>query len=188
VASSKANVKLFKAVAIVSVSTKSKPLAESALLPPSFQSAQHSRTGKEQKMKRINLKHYYPYYTSDCFVEVPDDIAAQMHTYKNQEAAYRLRTYRYKAYFSLDRDDGIENDILLLTPSAEELTERHFRQERLLRAIRQLPEMQARRIYSLFFLGISKHRIAQIEGVNESNVRKSIDRGLVRLKKILEEF
>lgn len=99
-------------------------------------------------MKRINLRHYYPYYTSDCFVEVPDDIAAQMHTFKNQEAAYRLRTYRYKAYFSLDQNDGIENDILLLTPSTEELAERHFRQERLLRAIRQLPEMQARRILS----------------------------------------
>ena len=139
-------------------------------------------------MKRINLKHYYPFYTSDCFVEVPDHIAAQMHTFRNQEAAYRLRTYRYKAYFSLDRDDGIENDILLLAPSAEELAERHFRQERLLHAIRQLPEIQARRIYSLYFLGISKHRIAQIEGVNESNVRKSIARGLVRLKKILDDF
>jgi RNA polymerase sigma-70 factor (ECF subfamily) len=139
-------------------------------------------------MKRINLRHYYPYYTSDCFVEVSDDIAAQLHTFKNQEAASRLRTYRYKAYFSLDRDDGIENDILLLTPSAEELAERRFRQERLLHAIRQLPGIQARRVYSLYFLGISKHRIAQIEGVNESNVRKSIARGLVRLKKILEDF
>lgn len=139
-------------------------------------------------MKRINLRHYYPFYTSDCFVEVPDDIAAQMHTFKNQEAAYRLRTYRYKAYFSLDRDDGIENDILLLTPSAEELAERHFRQERLLHAIRELPETQARRVYSYYFLGISKHRIAQIEGVNESNVRKSIARGLARLKKYWRIF
>ena len=139
-------------------------------------------------MKRINLRHYYPFYTSDCFVEVPDDIAAQMHTFKNQEAAYRLRTYRYKAYFSLDRDDGIENDILLLTPSAEELVERHFQQERLLRAIRELPEIQARRVYSLYFLGISKHRIAQIESVNESSVRKSITHGLARLKKISVDF
>lgn len=139
-------------------------------------------------MKRINLKHYYPCYTSDCFVEVPDHIAAQMHIFKNQEAAYRLRTYRYKAYFSLDRDDGIENDILLLTPSAEDLAERHFQQERLLRAIRELPEIQARRIYSLYFLGISKRRIAQNEDVNESSVRKSITHGLVRLKKILENF
>ena len=139
-------------------------------------------------MKRINLRHYYPYYTSDCFVEVPDDIAAQMHTFRNQEAAYRLRTYRYKAYFSLDRNDDIENDILLLAPSTEKLVEHRFRQERLLRAIRQLPEIQARRIYLLYFLGISKHRIAQIEGVNESNVRKSIALGLIRLKKILEDF
>ncbi len=139
-------------------------------------------------MKRINLRHYYPYYTSDCFVEVPDHIAAQMHTFKNQEAAYRLRTYRYKAYFSLDRDDGIENDILLLAPSAEELVEHRLRQERLLCAIKKLPEIQARRIYSLYFLGISKHRIAQIEGVNENNVRKSIVRGLIRLKKMLENF
>lgn len=161
---------------------------ESALLRSPFQSAQHSRTGKEQKIKRINLKHCYPYYTSDCFVEVPDHIASQMHTFKNQEAAYRLRTYWYKAYFSLDRDDGIENDILLLTPSAEDLAEHHFQQEWLLSAIRELPEVQGRRIYSFYFLGMRKHKIAQIEGVNESNVRKSIARGLVRLKKILENF
>lgn len=26
-------------------------------------------------MKKINLRKYYPHYTNDCFVEVPDEIA-----------------------------------------------------------------------------------------------------------------
>lgn len=42
-------------------------------------------------MKTINLRDYYSFYTSDCFIEVPDEVA------------YHLRTYRHKAYYFLDR-------------------------------------------------------------------------------------
>ena len=54
-------------------------------------------------MKKINLRDYYPYYTQDMIVEVPDEVADILREYKLAEAAYFLRTYRHKAYYSLDR-------------------------------------------------------------------------------------
>lgn len=50
-------------------------------------------------MKKINLRDYYPFYTTDTIVEVPDEVADLLHEYKLNEAAYILRTYRHKAYF-----------------------------------------------------------------------------------------
>ena len=60
-------------------------------------------------MKVINLRDTYPHYTQDCFVEVTDEVANLFSEFDHKEAAYRLRTYRHKAYYSLDRNDGIEH-------------------------------------------------------------------------------
>ena len=54
-------------------------------------------------MSTINLRDYYPFYTADCFIEVPDEVADVLAALERAEVALRLRTYRHKAYFSLDR-------------------------------------------------------------------------------------
>ena len=64
-------------------------------------------------MKKINLRDYYPYYTQDMIVEVPDEVADILREYKLAEAAYFLRTYRHKAYFSLDYDINVEHEAML---------------------------------------------------------------------------
>lgn len=64
-------------------------------------------------MKEINLRDYYPFYTTDTIVEVPDEVADLLHEYRLNEAAYILRTYRHKAYFSLDYDANVERDALV---------------------------------------------------------------------------
>ena len=64
-------------------------------------------------MKKINLRDYYPYYTQDMIVEVPDEVADILREYKLAEAAYFLRTYRHKAYFSLDYDINVEHEAIL---------------------------------------------------------------------------
>ena len=58
-------------------------------------------------MAIINLRDYYPFYTSDYFMEVPEDVVEMFKEFDRKEAAYRLRTYRHKAYYSLDRNDGM---------------------------------------------------------------------------------
>ena len=67
-------------------------------------------------MKTINLREQYPdFYSTDTYVEVPDEVATFMQEYDRKESAYRRRTYYHKAFYSLDRGDGIEYDALFLS-------------------------------------------------------------------------
>ncbi len=139
-------------------------------------------------MKKINLREHYPYYKSDCNIEVPDEVAMLLHDFELREAAYRLRAYRYKAYYSLDRGDGIERNILFVALSPCEIYERKILYEELNTAITSLPEKQARRIYAYYFLNMSKTAIAKAEGISESAVRDCIKRGLRSMKKYMNKF
>lgn len=42
-------------------------------------------------MIKINLRHYYPHYSSDVFIEVPDDIAIELHLFESEDASFRMR-------------------------------------------------------------------------------------------------
>ena len=72
-------------------------------------------------MKEINLRDYYPFYTKDTVVEVPDEVADLLREYKLSEAAHFLRTYRHKAYFSLDYDKNVERDALVIMLAPEDV-------------------------------------------------------------------
>ena len=138
-------------------------------------------------MKVINLRDIYPHYTQDCFVEVTDEVADLFSEFDHKEAAYRLRTYRHKAYYSLDRNDGIEHEALFVALSPHELYERKVTMQELHAAISRLPNKQANRIYAHFILGMTKKDIARAEGVHEKVVRVAIERGLRSLEKILKK-
>lgn len=138
-------------------------------------------------MVKINLREYYPdFYTTDCIIEVPDEVAALMNSYERAEAAYYLRRYRHKAYYSLDRGDGIEKDILFVSLSPGEIYERKVTTEQLHAAIASLTDKQAKRIYAHYILGISQADIARVEGVDARNVRKSIRKGLRNMEIFLK--
>ena len=47
-------------------------------------------------------------------MEVSDEVAEMFKEFDRKEAAYRLRTYRHKAYYSLDRDDGLEHEAVFV--------------------------------------------------------------------------
>ena len=68
------------------------------------------------------------------------------------EAAYDRRMYRYKAYYSLDCDNGIENAILMKPQTPEMLLEEKQLREQLYAAVMALPEKQAKRIYARYYL------------------------------------
>ena len=99
------------------------------------------------------------------------------------EAAYDRRMYRYKAYYSLDCDNGIENAILLKPQTPEMILEEEQLREKLYAAVMTLPEKQAKRIYARYYLGMRVSEIASAEGVDPSRVRDSIRRGLKQLTK-----
>lgn len=138
-------------------------------------------------MKEINLRDYYPYYTSDVIVAVPDEVAELLRKFTLMDEAYRIRTYRHKAFYSLDLNDGIEYEALLIQPSPFEVLEKQRMKELIYKGLAALPEKQRQRIYAHYFLGMSKAAIARAEGSNVSSVKKGIRRGLRGLEKFFEK-
>ena len=122
-------------------------------------------------MKKINLRDYYPYYTQDMIVEVPDEVALLL-----------------REYMLLDRDEGIEREILQKPLNPAEIWEQRQMTELIYKGLSKLPVKQRQRIYAHFFLGMSKTDIARAEGTDASSVRKSINRGLHQLKKYFEKI
>ena len=139
-------------------------------------------------MKEINLREYYPFYNMDVYLEVSDEIAGQLDRFKLDEEAHRVRVLRAKAYFSLDRGDGIEKDALQKPPQPLELILKAEQVAHLDAALRALSDCQCRRLLAFYLDGQSKSQIAREEGVSENSVRDSIQGGLMRLKKSLKNF
>lgn len=139
-------------------------------------------------MTRINLRDFYPFYDSDCFIDVPDEFAGLLQQWKRDDKSYMRKLYRHKAHFSLDYGDDIEFRALFVSCSPEERYERILTRERLWAAIEALPAKQGNRIYAHFFLGMSKVEIAKAEGVAPSTVRDSISNGLKNMEIYLKKY
>lgn len=129
----------------------------------------------------INLQDFYPYYTCDALVEVSDEIGAVLLESKREEKNYWNRLGYHKAYYSLDRGDGIEYDTVEKPMTPEEALIHKAVMAELYAAFASLPDKQAKRLYAFFFLGMSKTEIAKAEGVNKSQVTRSIGAALEKL-------
>ena len=135
----------------------------------------------------INLRDFYPWYTQDEFIEVSDEVAAELLVDKRYEKASERQMYRYKAHYTLDADNGIEaSAIIHSTDDPAVVLEMKERFCSLCRALNSLPEIQGRRVEAHYLLGMSRKEIAAAEGVSESSVNESIDRGLRAMKKYLQ--
>lgn len=138
-------------------------------------------------MKKINLRDLYPdVYKTDVFVDVADEVLAAIRGHQQDDAAYERRKFRHKAHYSLNREDGIENDALTRPLTPEEILEQKQLREEVYAALMQLPTIQARRIYARFYLDMTAAEIAQIEGTDRRRVWDSIHRGLKKLACLLD--
>ena len=149
----------------------------------------HSLTARESKwryiMKKINLRELYPnVYTTDFFVDVTEEVMETIRAAERAETAYERKMYRYKAQYSLDCENGIENAVLLKPQTPEEVMEDKQLRDQLYAAVMTLPDKQAKRIYARFYLGMTPIEIAKAEKVDVSRVRDSIRRGLKNLSKL----
>ena len=138
-------------------------------------------------MTTINLKDYYPWYLTNEYIEVPDEVAAELRADKLYELSYQRRVIRNKAQYSLDCDDGIEYSACLSEPTPQELLERMERFCDLWNALNTLPETQGRRVDACVILGKTYSEVAEAEGVDESAVRRAVERGLENMKKYLKK-
>ena len=138
-------------------------------------------------MTTINLKDFYSWHTHDEYIEVSDEVAAELRASKLAEAAYAERVRYNKAYYSLDCDDGIEYSACVHEPSPQELVERMERFYHLWNALNSLLEIQGRRVDAHLILGKTYREIAREEGTDKSVVRRSVLRGLETMKKYLRK-
>lgn len=139
-------------------------------------------------MTTINLKDFFYWYRTDEFVEVTDEVAEELRADKRYEVTYHRRMKRNKANFSLDAEDGIENTACVFEPSPEECLALMEQYQRLCCALNHLPEMQGRRIYKCYLLGMSQTAIAVEENVTVNVVSCAIRRGLKAMKKTWRNF
>ena len=121
-------------------------------------------------MTTINLREFFYWYKVDEFISVTEEVATELRADKSYEVNHWRRMKRNKANYSLDAGDGIEHEICEHEPSPEEFM--------------AIIEMQGRRVDAYYLLGMSYQEIARIEGVSEDAVRKAIERGLERMRKI----
>ena len=137
-------------------------------------------------MTIINLKDFFYWHLTDEYIEVSDEIAAELRSDKRYESTQYQRRKRNKANYSLDVGDGIENSACFSEPSPQELLERQEAYEILCHALNSLPEIQGRRIDAHIILRKKLREIAEIEGVDPSAVGQAIQRGLRSMKKYLQ--
>lgn len=143
-------------------------------------------------MAIINLrKYYYPTYKKDTFIEVSDEVAEALLLMLRAENNYESKPHYHKAYFSLDCEDGIENDAIgWAQPSPEDYMielEEQLAHELLLLHLQEsfaiLTPIQARRLHARYLLGMRVKDIAAMEGVSRPQVSDSIRGALKRLHK-----
>lgn len=137
----------------------------------------------------LNLKMLYPTeYARDYYVTVSDEVAEVLTQSVRDEEAYRRRTYRHRAQYSLESRGG-DYDVLIveqaLTPV--DILEQKYEYEILYHALDRLPSVQSTRIYAKYIWGLTNVQIARAEGVTEGAVRSSIQLGLKNLNKILKD-
>ena len=138
-------------------------------------------------MTTINLKDFYAWYTHDEYIEVSDEVAAELKADKLYEAAHQRRTTRNKAQYSLDCDDGIEYSACLHEPTPQELLDRMELFCHLCAALNSLPETQGRRVDACVILGKSYREVAMAEGVSKTSVQESVQSGLAAMRKYLKK-
>ena len=139
-------------------------------------------------MTTINLRELYPWYTEDTFIEVSDEVAAFLEEDKRLQINYAQYIRDNKAFYSLDAGDGIEAEALNLPEQPDEALERMELERLLKEALAQITETQRSRLLASVLNDESNQRNAALESVDESAVRRSIQRGLAALKKLLNKF
>ena len=139
-------------------------------------------------MKKINIKDYYDHIDIDTYIDIPDEVFNIFEECRKAEQSYQSKVYYHKAYYSLDRGDGIEHSALFVALSPDEIYERKLTSEQLHAAIAKLPEKQAKRIYAHYFLGMSKTAIAKTEGVSKATIGQSIKGALKSIEHFLKKY
>jgi RNA polymerase sigma-70 factor (ECF subfamily) len=137
---------------------------------------------------KVNLKDIYPFVNNNQIIEIDEAVYDVFKEYERQEKNYREKVRRNRAFYSLDRNDGIENSVVIYVRTPQEEFEIEELTRTLMKGINKLPVKQARRIYMFYFMDMSMRQIAKIEGVHRSRISASILLGLKNMRKSIEKY
>lgn len=138
-------------------------------------------------MKILNLNDIYDFLSGKELkneIDVPDEVFEIFEIFRKAESAYQSKSKYHNAYYSLDRNDGIELLAIQKVKTPEEILIEKETQEQLLHSVFSLADKQAQRVYAYFYLDMSVTEIAKVENVDRSSVSESIYRGINNLKKM----
>ena len=103
-------------------------------------------------MAKINMRDYYPFYEQDEYVEVSDELAAEMAQWERTERSQKRKKYRYRANYSLDWGKGIGQYVVFRSAAPDEYYEKVITHEQLRTALATLSPKQRQRIYAHYVL------------------------------------
>ena len=118
---------------------------------------------------------------------MPDYVLEAIREMERREASRVRKLKRHHALYTESLDALGEVAADPHSRSAEELLETEEGRSEVLRALRQISRVQARRIYAVFFLGISKADVARAEKVSRAAVTININLGLKKISEILKK-
>ncbi len=146
-------------------------------------------------MKIINMrKYYYPLYTKDTYIEVPDEVADAIVEGQREGRREDSRKHYYGVY-SLDSSVGIENyakfhvpspeDLLIQAEdSAAEVAAEKLMLDHLEYALSCLTPNQARRLHARFMQKKKFREIGADEGITGSAANRSVSSAITKLRQI----
>ena len=136
-------------------------------------------------MITINLKDFYPWYGTDEFIEVPEEVVWEMLADKRYEAAYTKKIKRHKVLSFSDYGDKTQEWCNQTAPDPQHMAEVRELLEQFLEILAALPEIQSRRIRAHIILDMTLSEIALQEEVSIATVQRAIQRGIKKIQKFL---
>lgn len=133
---------------------------------------------------RIRIREFYKNYEGDneyVYVSLPV-YEAITRTFPNESNNAYMRDSRYRAYENYE--EGSTEELLMeKCEPLEDLIIRRYELEILHKAMQTLTPPQKERLLLYFYWGLSTREIAEITGVHQNAVWKSIQISIKKLKK-----
>ena len=121
------------------------------------------------------------------FVIMTSDQGEAFHEYDRNENKHDMRRMRHHDFWGYEEGTTEYCNSVFSTEEPEDAVIERIESELLIKAIDKLPEKQRRRCKLYFLLGMSEEEIAAFEGVSHQKVSVSLNKALVRLRKIIKK-
>lgn len=154
--------------------------------------AKHPKRKKDKQnpytLSIENGKEYVSFHDSEGTyhqLEVTHALFSQFNDFELEDISYLNAVSRHYEFSELT-EQTLNERAFLLPESTEDAVLRKLEIDQLYAAIRELPEKQRKRLILYYFGNYTYAQIAQMEGCTVMPVKRSIDKAIVQLAKLLK--